>query len=497
MIPAEVTGPLWGDPGLDRRGGRYPLFVEAPVLAVVDTLVPGVSTLTRLVRYYSLYWALADHSEEHDLTPEECRTLLRRSEVALALVSAGHDRQLFAHGVDRIKSARGKGRTTNLAELGPRSYSPRPWGFWSQYNGASASLGIAETAEGTIRPGRHRCPDPVRRMFRPVFDLVLSADPGAGVDGLAALAIESQGTPDLPPLVDLFTATRHGRHRPEDWSGDDRTRRATLRLLARAVQRDPAWSPGVAFRSYLSYGDALDTDPVLAGEERAEAWRGVLLRHRSVGAWRRLWASLVEQVIDAGGTATREDLHEWISSEVSATTVRGFAGTLPTSIAASGHPLPAEEEVLGWWKRTDADLAMLLLGARRLDHLRGRALDAFLGRRRGSSGRGQFLDPTWVAHREAEHADRPLAEFARALVDDMLAQSRRVALRKLKIGQDGRMTLFSRLHERDGRYFADQREGAGDVGIRIDQLSAMAAQLGLFAGTGVTELGAQVLELPR
>ncbi|MFI9812557.1 hypothetical protein [Saccharothrix variisporea] len=495
MIAAEVVGPLWCDPGLDRRGGRYPLSVEAPVMNMVDTLVPGVSTLTRLVRYYALYWALADHAEEHGLDAAACQELVRRAEVTLALVSVDHDRELFAHGVDRVKTMLRKGTTAGLAELGRSSYSPRAWGFWSQYNGPSITLGTVDVEDGALRPGRHRCPASVRRMFQPMIDFLARDGLGDGdVGRFSGLAIEEPDTADLPPLRDLFTATRHGRHRPEEWNGDDHTRRATLRMLARAVQRAPGGAPADAFRAHLAYGDALDTDPVLVGEERARAWRGVLLRHHSVGAWRRLWAALVDEVIDAGGTATRDDLHAWVGSAVSAGTVRGFVRSLPGAVDATGHPLPAEEEVLGSGAPIEADLAVLLIGAQRLTHLRGRSLDAFLGRRRRSSGRGQFLDPTWVAFREAEHGDRPLAELARAFVDDMLAQSRRVALRKLRVDGNGRMTLFSKLHERNGRYFADQREGMGNVGLRIDQLAAMARQLGLLSDSGVTALGADLLE---
>lgn len=494
MIPAEVDGPRWCEPGLDRRGGRYPLSVEAPVTSMVDTLVPGVSTLTRLVRYYSLYWALADHAEEHDLDAAACQALVRRTEVGLALISIAHDRDLFAHGTDTVKALLRKGSANGLAEPGRSSYSPRSWGFWSQYNGPSMVMGTVTVEAGALRAGKHRCPASVRRMFRPLVDLATREEMG-DVDRLAALAMEAPDTPDLPPLRDLFAATRDGRHVPEEWSGDDHTRRATLRFLARAVQRMPGKAHVNAFRHYLAYGDTLDTDPVLIGDGRARAWRGVLLRHHSVGAWRRMWAALVQQVLDKSGTATRDDLHAWISSEVSDVTVREFARSLPPAVDRNRYPLPAEESFLGEPFSPEADLAVLLLGARRLEHLEGRSLDAFLGRRRSSSGRGQFLDPNWVAFRRSEHEDRPLPELARAFVDDMIAQSRRVALRKLRVGDDGRMTVFSKLHERNGRYFAEQAEGAGNVGLRIYQLSAMAEQLGLLTADGVTPLCTELLEL--
>jgi hypothetical protein len=92
-----------------------------------------------------------------------------------------------------------------------------------------------------------------------------------------------------------------------------------------------------------------------------------------------------------------------------------------------------------------------------------------------------------------------MAVLARAFVDDMLAQSRRVALRKLRVDARGQMTVFTKLHERNGRYFADQSEGSGNVGLRISQLGSMAEQIGLLStGTGrdVTALGAALLELP-
>ena len=76
---AAVTGPLWAVPGLDSRGGRYPLAVEAPVMAMVDTLVPGVSTLTYLARYYALYWALAAFAEDRQLDTATCQITLRQA----------------------------------------------------------------------------------------------------------------------------------------------------------------------------------------------------------------------------------------------------------------------------------------------------------------------------------------------------------------------------------------------------------------------------------
>ena len=59
---SSVKGPNWCESGVLARTGRYPLAVEAPVMAGVDMLVPGVSTVTKLARYFGLYWAIAAHA---------------------------------------------------------------------------------------------------------------------------------------------------------------------------------------------------------------------------------------------------------------------------------------------------------------------------------------------------------------------------------------------------------------------------------------------------
>jgi len=317
------------------------------------------------------------------------------------------------------------------------------------------------------------------------------------VASFAPMRLADDDTPDLEPLTELFTATRRGQHVPDDWTGNDLTRRATLRILVRSAQLTPdatGWSS--ALRQTVAYGDLINTDPVLSSEERAQAWRGVLFRHHSVGAWRRLWARLVNQIVDARGSFTRGDLHEWATTAVPAGTVREFVEGLPDAVDRAGNPLPAEETVRAGGDDTGSDVALLLLGAMRLDQLEGRSRAAFLGK---AHGRRQFLDPHWVKFRRDDHADQPLAELARVFVDDMLAQSRRVALRKLRVDTNGQMTLFTKLHERNGRYFADQREGAGNASLRIVQLGGMAEQLGLASshfGMRVSQRAADLLALP-
>jgi hypothetical protein len=348
-----------------------------------------------------------------------------------------------------------------------------------------------------LRPGRHRCPPAVQQMFQPLLELV-SHRPVYPDDAASfgMLAMDTQDTADLAALRDLFTATRAGAHEPDVWTSNDRTRRSTLRILARSAQLHPEAATWVeAVRRSAVYGNQVRADPLLREEGRALVWRGTLLRHHSTGAWRRLWAELVDEV-RARASATKDDLYDWISALVPAGTVQQFLADCPATVDRHGDPLPTEDELYRRHNRVTASIAVLLLGGRRRDELDGRSRAAFLGRH---PDRKQFLDPNWVAFRHHDHATRPFTELARVFVDDMLAQSQRVALRKLKVDSHGRMTLFSKLQERNGRYYAELAEGSGNVGLRIDQLEFIAAQLSLSGNDSgrlcVTDLGEELLEL--
>ncbi|WP_228771843.1 hypothetical protein [Actinokineospora iranica] len=397
----------------------------------------------------------------------------------------------WPHALDAIRGLTNAGEQRDLDAV----YSRRQWGFWDQYNGPSVTLGTVSFVDRVLRPGRHRCPAAVVDLFRPVFEIAIEG-PVSNIDLDAALAFDSRTAPECARLRDILCAT------PDlgEWTSDDRTRRATLRVVARAIQLHPSGVHDVvrALTSVVAFGPAASSDPVLAVSEHALDWRGVLLRHYSVGAWRRLWARLVDQVRVQPGTVTRGDLHEWVTSELAgvAPTLRALVDELPDWIDDAGHPRQAEELVRATGASVGADIKLLLLGAIRARTLTGRARATFLGR-----GGGQFLDPRWVDRRCAEHAVQVPAEFGRALVDDMLAQSRRVMMRKLILGADGRMTVFSKLHERNGRYFAEHAEGTANVGLRVPQLAALAEQVGVFGSTpaaalAVTDSGRRALDLP-
>ena len=179
--------------------------------------------------------------------------------------------------------------------------------------------------------------------------------------------------------------------------------------------------------------------------------------------------------------------------------MRDFVAGLPATVDAEGTPAPAEDLVeQGNRPVIEAALAILILGSRRIEELSGHALAAFRGG--PNAPRRAYLDPNWVGARAREYVDRKLDEFACAIVDDMLDQSHRIALRKLVVKPDGRLEMPSKLHEREGRYFADSRESAYNIGYREETLGAIATQLGILADEGatleVTDIGKQSLGLP-
>jgi hypothetical protein len=204
----------------------------------------------------------------------------------------------------------------------------------------------------------------------------------------------------------------------------------------------------------------------------------MLLRHHSVGAWRALWSELVGEVLRGADPVSRDELHVWIRNHVGVGTVSNFVNGLPSAADAEGQPLPAEDEVREDYPSVEGSIGILILGALRLQSLQGEALDAFLG---GSARRRLYLDPHWVLGQYTDYQSRSMADFACALVDDMLAQSHRVALRKMRVESSGQMIMPTKLHEREGRWFAESEESSANIGVRTQQIGQIGTQLGIFA----------------
>ncbi len=513
-MATRVQGPAWAVEGLGVRAGKYPLAVEGPVMRAVDRLVPGVSTVTRYIRYHSLYAAIAAHAERKALDLVACRRLVRRCEVLMAALQRDAETAedtWFPHGVDRVRRFRAQeldlARAADEEDLN-QSYSPRRWGFWDQYGGSATVLRTVEVRDGALRPGRHPCPAALRELFAPLLSLAeRDVVPLEELDraGQAALGVPSPAEQDW--LTRVLTATDSGgRHTPQDWEASDRTRRAAFRLLARAIVlhgRD-GQDHQETLRSAVAFGQDVTTDPVLAAIPETAGWRGLLLRHYSVGAWRRLWAALVSSIGSKEGEADRtaQELRDWLAEQAPAGDVRGVLRDLPPLQGPGGVLLPAEQRLLETGDGGPmTDVRLLLVGALRSreGHLPDDVRAVFLGRQRRSA---EFLDPTWVDGLIHDYGDRPVRDLAARLVDDMLAQSRRVALAKLRTDPaTGGLKIFSRLHVRNERYFKTGDEGDADIGTRIPQLGFFGRQLGLFVVRDgchiVTERGLGTLEAGR
>ncbi|MGW4817501.1 hypothetical protein ACWEP4_00690 [Streptomyces sp. NPDC004227] len=417
--------------------------------------------MTRYIRDHSMYAAIAAHAEQNAWDIAVCRRSVRRSEVLLAALQhhAETPSTWLAHGIDRVRrfctDELELARAADEEQLS-QSYSPRRWGFWDQYGGPAMVLGTVNVEGGALRPGRHVCPPAVKELFAPLLSIA-AADVVSFADletaGQAALGVPCPA--ELEWLTEVLTATSAGgTHTPEEREASDRTRRATLRILGRAIALHGHEGDGYqeTLRSAVAFGEETTTDPVLAAIPETAGWRGVLLRHYSVGAWRRLWAALVAGVGSKDGEADRsaEELRDWLAQQAPDMRVRQVLDNLPPLKSATGRLLPAERELLA--QGADAPMTnvlLLLAGALRSreGHLPDDVRAVFLGRQRRWA---EFLDPTWVDGLISDHLDRPVRDLASRLVDDMLAQSRRVALAKLRTDPaTGGLKIFSRLHLRN------------------------------------------------
>jgi len=471
-----VEGPEWSSPGLDVAAGRYPLSVERHVMRMVDRLVPGVTTVTPHARYYALHGLVAAHADAAGLTAPAAQELLRRAEVALAAVSFAHHSPEHewlprAHGVDALahRLHSGSVAVAESAVPGKGGYVRNAWGFWGPYAGSETVLGI-------LNPGPMPVPGPqldgtaVRDGLGELLDL--AAEETLRVEDLAPLGARlcvcaGGGRPDGTWLARLLC-------RPDaaDTSPRATTRRQTIRLLARVIDTHLiahfTWDVG----HVLAFGDFLTTDAVAGSIAVAPAWRGVVLRNYSVGAWRRLWSWLVEQV---EGMVPVEELADRFAEELPDVTVAAFLSSLPATRSTAGVPLPAEHDL----RLTDeplplTELRVLAVGARRADELSGRVREAFLG------PRGVELGPEWVGRWLDEERSTGLRGAARRLVHVLVARSQRVALAKARHRSDGSLWLPTRLHERGGWLYRTSQEGRGDVGLRLGQLGTVLATCGVL-----------------
>lgn len=488
-----IAGPDWSPSGLRVFAGRFPLSVEAHVLRMVALLVPGATTVTPHSRYFSLHALAAVESDRRGLAQPAALELLRRCEVVLGAISLLHSHEGFPrpHGADVIAPKLERDGVLRVAALErPRKggYVQADRGFWGPYVGSELLLQVVDNG---------RIPTPGQRCSQAAVT--------KGLDGLLELAAQDEVSVEaLKSASHLclcagadradgrwlrgLLCTAPDSDAPTAVEKIDLARRETARLLARVMDRaGPATSFGGVFKREVAFGRFIDEDPVAAACATAQPWRGLLLRHYTVGAWRRLWSWLVFQVDDL---MPPSELGARMADELPDETVRDFLEGLPPT-SAKGVPLPAEELARAGAKTLPvAELAVLALGARRVGDLNDAARDAFVGR-------NIELGPLWAQQRFSARVDQHLRDFGRDLVADLLVRARRIAMLKMRRGKDGRIELPTRLHERGGLLYRTSQEGAGDVGLRLDQLGTVLAGVGVFAwgegGWALTEVGRAAL----
>lgn len=449
---------------------------------LVDRLVPGVTTVTLNARYYPLHGLVADEACNRDLDLPAAQSLMRRVEVVIGAVSARHlnidpasHRGLSQpHGYDKIAPRVGAG-SVEIGELAaPGVYAQPSWGFWPAYRGSETVLQITGTSE--FAPGEQFDRHAVREGLGDVLSLAARNNLSTRIldDHVHLCICQSVGSADGMWLARLLAQPGISDERQtRAW-----TRRQTLRIIARCLQLSSVRQVSDNVSRFLAYDDALSEDSVLAGSVITAQWRGLVLRNHSVGAWRGLWAWIVNGI---DGLTPRATLGERFADALPAQTVGAFSDQLPATRTPDRHPAPAELDpglkASDWpaWA-----LSILLLGAQRARELSGHELTGFQGN--DPEDIFEELAPAWLAGQVDAWRDRPVRDFARWLVDVMVNRSQRLALRKARPdARTGVLKIPSRVYLRDGFVFRDSRETGGQASLRLGQLAGVLAGVGLLA----------------
>lgn len=453
-----VKGPVWGG-GLDGRyPGRYPLSVERHVLRSVGELLPGVTTVTRNARYYSLHSYIAHYSLARGLTEVESLEFLRRSETALAAVSLLHEKQHAwlprPHGADylesRIKDGLDLGRLSQ-----PGAYAGRSIGYKGQYQASEALLGLLPT--GSKEPTPAFDANRMEHGFRGLFDITrhdhITEEQLRTNSHLCVCGSRTES--DGPLLRELLLANQ-----AEPGSDHDK-RRQTVRMMLRLIQMSSPSNINFEMTDTLNFSPLVGQDELLSQLDAVKAWQGVTLRNRSVGAWRGLWAGLVAAV---PGLCYRSEFSSPLVDALPNVSVGQYVRSFPPVWASDGTALPAElEQSAASETAMEAHMATLFVGSMRLAGIPIHVRPYF----ESKSDSLQELSPTWVSARVREWDGRPLRDFAQHVVELLLHRANRLSLRKARFDASlGTVKIPTRIYFRDDLVFKDSNEGGGNVSLR-------------------------------
>lgn len=466
------TGPGWAPHSLDVQGGRFPLSVEAHLLNMTAALVPGATTVTTSARYYTLHGAVALEAERLALSDSERLDLLRRCEVVMAAASLVHPSASAGtvHGGDAILRHSG-GTSFDIASLStPRvGYSDAQTGFLGPYIGSEMTLGILHDAG--LAPGPRLTAASIGNGFAGLFDLARQASVTA--DDLADMSSLSIGAAESSADGQWLGEQLCAANLPEMHTADT-TRAGTVRLLVHASSVVPSADIVYSFRQLVAYGSHGRVDPVLLTTPVAEPWRGALYRHDSVGAWRSLWAWLIDAI---DGPTRRDELIDKLAAALPDMMLNDFERELPATLDAAGDPLDAESLLRAQGRTVPSEsLGLVMLGALRSEELTGATLTALVGNQQ----RVAVLSPVWVRDWVENRRQLHMRDVAAELTGVLLDRALRIATSKMRM-RDGRMWLPSVVAERGEYLYTVGREGRGNVGLRLAQLA------GLLCGVGVLQ----------
>jgi hypothetical protein len=463
-----VEGPAWTGFGLEESAGRYPLRVETAVSRLVDQLLPGVITTTRHARMYCVHALAWADAEERGLDEQAAKELVRRCEVVICAVHHFHEQHRVdlssAHGEDRLPRFLDGERLdlTGAAQLGGLSES----GFAGVYQGPCVRIG-ALSSDKPPRPGARADVDALRAGLGQLLDLASNDT----LDG-----DELRGAGHLCLCEAANAADGHWLRRilledVENGRPDDRNRQLTCLLLLDTLHEQPSSEPARAFRESWAFGGPLG-DP--SSDERAmvaSMWRAAALRNYSVGAWRALWRWLAQQL--NMNPMTAEVLGDQLAESLDDISVGELIVGLPARMEGDVI-LSAEAQIANEDWTTMSAIRQLALGAERLNDLQAETLSAFVGTDRTDLG------PRWVAELLQGGNEHMVRGLARDLAAVLVRRAKRVALSKMYLTRAGRPFVPTRLRDRDGILSVWGEEGAGEVALRTDTLSAVLAGLGVL-----------------
>lgn len=481
--PVGVVGPVWTSDQPGTKIGRFPLSVERHTMTAVDSLVPGVTTVTLNARYYAVHALAAARARTHRWTAAEAQMQVRRLEVAMGAVSAVHamtkgsDHRSWLsvpHGYNVLAGHMGPTGPVDIAAMSAHGVYAQPrWGFLAAYRGSEMRLRILASNEANLAPGERLDEDAVAEGLDGLVDLartdVLDRTTLVAHEHLCLCRMNT--AIDGQWLARLFAAGEYDLR-------SDRTRRGTLQMMSRAVQVAEIETMTAGLTNFVCFDPRARDDEVIAGIEVVPLWRGLMLRNMSVSAWRELWAWLVGQI---DGYMPRAALAEVFADGLPAQTLTAFRSSLPLTTNSDGSPRGAESDSeLARAATAHRVLGVLLLGAVRALELEGKELYGFQGNR--PEDVHEELAPTWLAARATEWADRPVRDFARWLTDIMLDRAQRIALKKaVPNSRSGRWQVPTRVHLRDDFVFKTSDEGGGPASLRLGQLAGIASGMGLLS----------------